>query len=247
MNETLRNDEAPTILDHVPVVLGRAVVEACLASFPVHLLCFSFTANMASSFISMRSEEKIKVLLSNLKDKIDSLEKDQKINKKDLKNNLAYQEVAHKRLSALSTMDTEKDIKIIADLIALCGTITGDDPKDKFLLRALSEINPEEIALIKIINAIHNVFEKKKSEFSYLERQDAECERELKANLGVDFFNQAEALLSLYSFTHILSRIHSLGLIEALNVGGFSTYNQAIPSIYPPALTPVGHYFMSKL
>lgn len=247
MNST-QNDKQVTVMDHLPPLLGRAAIDVALASFPLALAFINFTASVTGKYISLRNEEQVATLLQNLKERLDNLEAKQKINKEKLKINAGYQEAAHKRLSAVSALDSDDDLALCAGLVAICGTLTGDNSVDKHLLRALGEISPDEVRLFLLVDKTQRKFELKKSQFTHDEKRDAQIEVELRNELASEFFNAAENLLGLSSFTHIISRIHSFGLIEAPTSGGLgSLYSYSSPKVFPPNLTPVGEYLINEL
>lgn len=246
MNEDNSKNSVPTIFDHLPIILGKAVVETCLSSFPIPLLCYNLATNVGSTVISIRNEKQTQILLNNLKDKLNSLAEEQKIQKNTLYNNLAYQEVANKRLSALSALDSEADLEIVSKLIAIVAQLTGENSKDKPLLFAIGEITPKELQLLQLSRQMHEEFDQLNSELAILERRAASSQATLKRRLGTVFFEKARELLELESFSHVLSRLHSLGLMEAVSNTGLSSYHDSTTSIYPPAITPVGAYLLEK-
>lgn len=239
-----KNEES--LLDHLPIIMGTLTVEACLSQFPLQLLAFNLVKNIGSTYLGMRNQKEVQVLLESLKVRLDELEKDHKLRKEDLAKNAAYQEVAHRRLSLLSAMDTKEDLALSAALIALCGTLHGEDKRDKHLLRALGEITCEEVRLFQLISQMQNLFEEKKADFSIEQRRDAAVELDLKADIADEFCKRGERLLGLHSFEYLVSRIHALGLVEALSKGGFGSYRPA-PKVALPDLTPIGDYFLNQL
>lgn len=244
--KNLPSEKPETILDHIPTALGRAAIDVCLSSFPLALVTINLVGSLTGKYVSMRNEKQIEDLLKNLKQKIDHLDKEQILVKEHLKQNVAYQEIAHKRLSVISSLDSKEDLELSASLIALCGALTGENPKDKYLLSAIGEISANEVRLFILGNAKRKRIEKLKSEFNELERRDAQSEVELTAKISVEFFNEGEELLGLYNFTHLLGRLHSFGLIETPNISGFSDYNTT-PKVFSPKLTPIGDYFVTQL
>lgn len=239
-----KNEES--ILDHLPIILGTLTVEACLSQFPMHLLAFNLVKTIGSTYIGMRNQKEVQLLLESLKVKLDELEKENKLKKDDLIKNAAYQEVAHKRLSLLSAMDSDEDLALSAALIALCGTLSGENKKDKHLLRALGDITAEEVRLFQLINEMQNIFKEKKADFTIEQRRDFAVEQELKGDVADEFCNRAERLLGLHSFEYLVSRLHTFGLVEALNKGGLASYRPA-PKVELPNLSPIGEYFIEKL
>lgn len=235
-----------SVLDRLPSIVGKAVVETCLSSFPLYLLGFNILRTAADEMISIRNEKQVLTLLDSLKEKIEELEEERVLTKESLKTNVLYQEIAQKRLLLVAPWDSEEDLDLSAKLVALCGIIDGDNPKDKYILNSLGGISPDEIRLFFLLVEIRKEMEERKKNFSDDERRDAQSDVNLELNISIKFFNEGEKLLHLYDFTHVLSRLHSFGFIEAQKNGGFTSYNRT-PKVYPPQLTPVGFYFLERL
>lgn len=246
MKENIPEEKSLTIFDHLPTTLGKAALEACLVSYPFAMICLNFTSTLAGKYFSIRNEKQTETLLNDLGQKITKLDNQRLLAKERLKENLAYQEVAHKRLLSISAMDSDEDLKLSATLISLCGILNGEDPKDMYLLTALGDITPNEVRLFLIAHQMQNEIDRRKSQFSDLESRDIQVENEMIEQVAKEFFKAGEELLRLFSFNHILGRIHSLGLTGTQpTLWGES--NNFVTKVYPPKLTPLGYYFIKQL
>lgn len=234
-----------TIFDRLPIAIGQAAIDACLASFPLQLLALNFVKNMGSEFISIRNEKQINKILNSLNEKICILENNQLLVKNTLVNNLAYQEVANKRLSGVSALDSTEDLELSAKIIALCSLTTGVNPKDKFILRALGEITPDELRLFQLLHLKIKQWDERKFVFTQDEKRDQQNYENLEEAIALEFFDEGEKLLNLFNFTHLLSHLHSFGLIEAVKSSAFFSYRTK-PKVYPPQLTEIGEYLITK-
>lgn len=239
-------DQDTKILDHLPTAIGKAAIDVCLSSMPLALATVNLVGVLGGKYISLRNEKKIAELLQSLKYRIEVLESQELFTKESLSKNSAYQEVAHKRLLAISALDSEQDLNLSANLVAICSLLSDDDPQDKYLLSALGDITPGEVRLFILGDKKRRKIEKLKSQFTDLQRRDAQSDVEVRREVSIEFFNDGQKLLGLYNFTHLLSRLHSFGLIESPNMGGYSDYNNT-PKVYPPTLTPLGEYFLDRL
>lgn len=61
-------DVGYSMLNRFPSIVGKAVVETCLSSFPLHLLVFNILRSVADEAISIRNEKQVIVLLNGLSD-----------------------------------------------------------------------------------------------------------------------------------------------------------------------------------
>lgn len=234
-----------SVIKLLPFEIGKSLLRISLAQFPLTLLSLDLLAFVGEKYVSISNEEKVQTLLDSVHEKVEVLEKGHRGLKDCLPTNFVYQEVAQKRLSLISSLDTEDDLKLSGALIALCGVIDGRNPKDRYLLKALTDIYPNELRLFLLIHKKRNEMQNRKDNFSLDERRDAQSEQNLIEAISVEFFSEGEQLLNLYDFSYILSRIHSFGLTEAKNTGVISyNYKQ---KVYPPQLTPIGDYFVSLL
>jgi len=238
-------EKQESILDHFPIMLGNAVIGACIADFPLAVVGFSILSSLPDKLLSVRNEKEIRKLLENLNERIDQIEAETPGIRQQLKENKAYQEAAHKRLVAISSQDSEEDLKIYANLIILCGILSGNDPKDKRVLKAISEISAEELKLFILNNKKQNEMEERKRKFSADEKGDHQSTVDLSFEISGEFFKEVEDVLGIYNFIYLLAKIHSLGLIE--QPSALTSQDTVEPKVYPPKLTPIGHYFIRQL
>jgi len=233
------------ITGYIPLALGQLVLGACLSQYPLALASINVIGSVANEMVSLRNEKQIKSLLSKLSDKIDLLSNEQNTIRNKLKANVAYQEVAHKRLLAISALDDERDLELASSLIAICGLLKGTDSRDKYLLSAVGDITTTELKLLLLGHTKRQEFETEKQNNEYAAK-DAQVEREILDKYSISFYKKGCQLIGLEDFSHLISKLHNIGLTEDQSKSGFSTYDKT-KKVYPPQLTSVGSYLIELL
>lgn len=246
MDKVATQDNSSQLSDQIPLIIGNAAVEICLSSVPLVLFIYKLATETAKAHVSIANEKNVLKLLEDIKENIKKLEANAIIDKSKLKENLAYQEAANKRLVNLPPLANDEEIALIASLVSVCTMLDLNNSKDKFLLKALCELNPEDIKIFFLINVIQNKHKKLNRNLYVFNSSDVAKSAQVRSQLGFEFSKEANLLINVGSYTHILARLHSFGLIDPLT-NSANTLSDIGGSLLPPPLTPLGEYLLDLL
>ncbi|KYG66804.1 hypothetical protein AZI86_07135 [Bdellovibrio bacteriovorus] len=221
-----------------------ACTEAALQAVPFGGLVFKALVAGAEGAIAFRNEQQARDMMRMLNERLDILEQHNLTSRSSLANNSVYQQVAQDRLLNLTALDTNDDLSISANMIAVCSLITGADPKDKYVLRALTVLTGTDFRILTELKR-HRIRQAEQIDALPIVAKNDPNHKDYNAiekEIALKFYDAVYEITGIKSFTHIVRKLHDVGLTEPL--AGVSLFEEGDDNLAPPKMTEVGEYFL---